>query len=104
MIKLQVISKFGLKESLPVPPPPSPPSITCRVITCGNVLMQCTGTRCLFISLTSPIKIYSANEPSLSPPVIKTYCSVCTQLSPAAFIQLHCDSILYEAHAVHVTL
>lgn len=38
--------------------------------------------RCLFISLTSPIKIHSANEPSLSPPVIKTYSLMCTALSP----------------------
>lgn len=44
-----------------------PPSLPIRVITCANV------GQCLFISLTSSIKIHSANEPSLSPSVIKTY-------------------------------
>lgn len=58
--------KFGIEESFPPPlPAGSLPVVMCWCSARGQ---------CLFISLTSPIKIHSANEPSLSPPVIKTYC------------------------------
>lgn len=63
--------RFGIEESLPPPlPAGSLPVVMCWCSARGQ---------CLFISLTSPIKIHSANEPSLSPPVIKTHCLICTR-------------------------
>lgn len=83
-----------IKVSLsPLPPLPteSSPVVTCWCSAQGQ---------CLSISLTAPIKIHSANEPSLSPAVIKTRCLMSAALqssrpSPHVFIStlpwLHYD-------------
>lgn len=85
--------RFGMEESLPPPlPTGSLPVVMCWCSAQGQ---------CLFISLTSPIKIHSANEPSLSPPVIKTYCLICTALLPTGLLLLFISTVPPLWHKAH---
>lgn len=91
-----ILVKFRIEEaSLPSLPVGSLSVVMCWCSARGQ---------CLFISLTSPIKIHSANEPSLSPPVIKTYRLICTALSPTGRGLSFSSTVTPLRHGAHADI